>query len=42
MENKTNQTIAEALSVTLNQIEQVLALTAEGNTIPLLRVTARK
>ncbi|TYK91344.1 hypothetical protein E0F67_11055, partial [Streptococcus pyogenes] len=36
MENKTNQTIAEALSVTLNQIEQVLALTAEGNTIPFI------
>lgn len=36
MENKTNQTIAEALSVNLNQIEQVLALTAEGNTIPFI------
>lgn len=36
MENKTNQTIAEALSVDLNQIEQVLALTAEGNTIPFI------
>ncbi|MCL6221880.1 RNA-binding transcriptional accessory protein [Streptococcus dysgalactiae subsp. equisimilis] len=36
MENKTNQTIAEALSVSLNQIEQVLALTAEGNTIPFI------
>ncbi len=31
-----NQTIAEALSVNLNQIEQVLALTAEGNTIPFI------
>ncbi|SQF66565.1 Tex family protein [Streptococcus dysgalactiae] len=36
MENKTNQTIANALSVSLNQIEQVLALTAEGNTIPFI------
>lgn len=36
MENKTNQTIAEALSVNLNQIEEVLALTAEGNTIPFI------
>lgn len=36
MENKTNQTIAEALSVDLNQIEQVFALTAEGNTIPFI------
>lgn len=36
MENKTDQTIAEALSVDLNQIEQVLALTAEGNTIPFI------
>lgn len=36
MENKTNQTIADALSVSLNQIEQVLALTAEGNTIPFI------
>ncbi|HER9857284.1 TPA: RNA-binding transcriptional accessory protein [Streptococcus pyogenes] len=36
MENKMNQTIAEALSVNLNQIEQVLALTAEGNTIPFI------
>ncbi|MGG6797181.1 UNVERIFIED_CONTAM: RNA-binding transcriptional accessory protein [Streptococcus canis] len=36
MENKTNQKIAEALSISLNQIEQVLALTAEGNTIPFI------
>ncbi|WP_332059083.1 Tex family protein [Streptococcus canis] len=36
MENKTNYKIAEALSISLNQIEQVLALTAEGNTIPFI------
>ncbi|MDV6022842.1 Tex family protein [Streptococcus canis] len=36
MENKTNYKNAEALSISLNQIEQVLALTAEGNTIPFI------
>ncbi|MDV5977185.1 UNVERIFIED_CONTAM: RNA-binding transcriptional accessory protein [Streptococcus canis] len=36
MKNKTNYKIAEALSISLNQIEQVLSLTAEGNTIPFI------
>ncbi|HEP1453631.1 TPA: RNA-binding transcriptional accessory protein [Streptococcus pyogenes] len=36
MENNNNHNIAEALSVSLHQIEQVLALTAQGNTIPFI------
>ncbi len=36
MENRTSQKIAEVLGINLHQIEQVLALTAEGNTIPFI------
>ncbi|HFD7700937.1 Tex family protein [Streptococcus pyogenes] len=36
MENNNNHNIAKALSVSLHQIEQVLALTAQGNTIPFI------
>ncbi|HEQ4630954.1 TPA: Tex family protein [Streptococcus pyogenes] len=36
MKNNNNHNIAEALSVSLHQIEQVLALTAQGNTIPFI------
>ncbi|MCD3458559.1 Tex family protein [Streptococcus equi] len=36
MENMNHQNISEALGVTPKQISQVLALTAEGNTIPFI------
>lgn len=36
MENINGQTIADALGIKPNQINQVLSLTAEGNTIPFI------